>query len=130
MADYSYGYKCVNNMAAGPKTLRKSPDPTQHSGWGLGTRLLKWYDQQSCYVGNPVNARRYVSNNFHLKNLGSVTKQYVCFASCFISILATCLVLYFSHSTRGNALKDLWNFLVVAYSYTLGLIINTCCMNY
>ena len=39
MADYSYGYKCVNNMAAGPKTLRKSPDPTQRSGWGLGTRL-------------------------------------------------------------------------------------------
>ena len=23
----------------GPKTLRKSPDPTQRSGWGLGTRL-------------------------------------------------------------------------------------------
>ena len=29
----------TNNMAAGPKMWRKSPDPTQRSGWGLGTRL-------------------------------------------------------------------------------------------
>ena len=29
----------LNNMAAGPKLWRKSPDPTQRSGWGLGTRL-------------------------------------------------------------------------------------------
>jgi len=27
-------------MAAGPKIWRKSPDPTQRSGWGLGTRLV------------------------------------------------------------------------------------------
>ena len=26
-------------MAAGPKIWHKSPDPTQWSGWGLGTRL-------------------------------------------------------------------------------------------
>jgi len=31
----------LNNMAAGPKLWRKSPDPTQRSGWGLGTRLVK-----------------------------------------------------------------------------------------
>ena len=29
----------LNNMVAGPKMWRKSPDPTQRSGWGLGTRL-------------------------------------------------------------------------------------------
>ena len=29
----------LNNMAAGPKMWHKSPDPTQRSGWGLGTRL-------------------------------------------------------------------------------------------
>ena len=30
----------LNNLAAGPKNWRKSPDPTQRSGWGLGTRLV------------------------------------------------------------------------------------------
>ena len=29
----------LNNVAAGPKIWHKSPDPTQRSGWDLGTKL-------------------------------------------------------------------------------------------
>ena len=43
MADYSYGYKCANNMAAGPKTLRKSPDPTQTQWVGSGHETMYIY---------------------------------------------------------------------------------------
>ena len=45
MADYSYGYKCVNNMAAGPKTLRKSPDPINAVGgvWARDYQASSFY---------------------------------------------------------------------------------------
>ena len=32
----------LNNMTAGPKIWRKSPDPTQQSGWGLGNETIPY----------------------------------------------------------------------------------------
>ena len=61
----------LNNMAAGPKMWRKSPDPTQRSEWGLGTRLIKylltlrtkltWHLTRETMLTHPLKIRLWVS---------------------------------------------------------------------